>query len=150
MEKLNRWGPMTVLMVLVVTIVVLAGAVVSIVNPDTLSFEEYLDTLVKAAGAIAALGIGRGVLEGMKHNAQAKTAEAAVKMAEGNGGAQVRVDAPGANVEIGQNDAGEDGADLPPGLLKEASGEEDPAIDEVADEALPSDEDEAAAPPPGP
>lgn len=60
-ELLEDWGPMTVLVFIVVVIIVLAGAVVTIVNPDQLTFELYLKYLVGAAGGAGLLGIGRGI-----------------------------------------------------------------------------------------
>lgn len=58
MLKDATWGPGTIAMVAVVLVVAVAGAVVTIVNPDTLGFERYI-TLMTGLGA--ALGIGRGL-----------------------------------------------------------------------------------------
>lgn len=59
---LSHWGPLTVLVVVVATIVVGAGAAVTIVQPSTLSFEQFLGDLTKLG---AALGIGAGVGRGI-------------------------------------------------------------------------------------
>jgi hypothetical protein len=64
MKLPTSWGPATVLVVAVIVIVVAAGAVVTVVNPDTLSFSDYLDTLSKAAIGAGVLGVGRGLLSG--------------------------------------------------------------------------------------
>ncbi len=72
MNKLNEWGPMTVLMILLVVIVAGVGGAVVIINPDALSFEDYLEQIKTLALAVAGLGVGRGILAGAKHNAEAK------------------------------------------------------------------------------
>lgn len=43
---------------IIVVIVVLAGAVVSIVNPDTLPFKDYLIDIAPLVGGLA---VGRGI-----------------------------------------------------------------------------------------
>lgn len=68
MPDLKSWGPATVIVVALVTIVAAAGAVVVITNPQTLDFQHYVDVLVGAAVATGLLGIGRG------HAAAAQTA----------------------------------------------------------------------------
>lgn len=72
MSKLNEWGPMTVLMILLVVIVAGVGGAVVIVNPEALSFEDYLEQIKTLALAVAGLGVGRGILAAGKHNADAK------------------------------------------------------------------------------
>lgn len=72
----SSWGPATVLVVVLTTLVVLIGGVVCVFNPDELSFSEYTERLAWLAGAVGALGIGRGILGGKKAEAQA-TVEAA-------------------------------------------------------------------------
>lgn len=62
MKLPTSWGPATVLVVACIVIVVAAGGAVTVVNPDTLSFSDYLDTLVKAAVGAGVLGLGRGLL----------------------------------------------------------------------------------------
>lgn len=146
MQKLNQWGPMTVLLVLVVAVVVLVGGVVAVVNPDSLSFDQYLDSLTKAAVGIGVLGVGRGILGAGEKNAQATTAKAAVELAAD------AANAPRGTVEgafslgapdVGVNDAGED--PLTPEEL-EAIGDEETA--NVSEADLPSDAEELREPPP--
>lgn len=59
----------TILVGVAVLIVVIAGALVTIINPDSLSFDQYLDALSKAAIGAGALGIGRGILGAGKASA---------------------------------------------------------------------------------
>jgi hypothetical protein len=75
MKLPTSWGPATVLVVAVIVIVVAAGAVVTVVNPDTLSFSDYLDTLSKAAIGAGVLGVGRGLLTGASSSAAAAPAD---------------------------------------------------------------------------
>jgi hypothetical protein len=60
----NTWGPTTVLIVAVVLIAVVAGGVVCIAQPDTLSFPQYLDDLKAFAIATGVLSVGRGLYLG--------------------------------------------------------------------------------------
>lgn len=69
--NLSSWGPATVLVVGIALIVVAAGAVVCIVNPDALSFSEYTERLAWLGASAGGLAIGRGVLEGKKAEAAA-------------------------------------------------------------------------------
>lgn len=66
----DSWGPATILIVVVTVLAVLAGAVVVIVNPDTLSFQTYLEDLQRFLGAVAGLGLARAVHLGAQHIAQ--------------------------------------------------------------------------------
>lgn len=61
MLDLSKWGPATFLVVAIVLLVVAAGGVVTVVHPESLAFDDYLKTLVGAAGAAGVLGIGRGL-----------------------------------------------------------------------------------------
>jgi hypothetical protein len=61
MIDFSKWGPATVLVVVIAAVVALAGGLVTLVHPESLSFSTYLQTLVAAAGAAGLLGIGRGV-----------------------------------------------------------------------------------------
>lgn len=65
----RSWGPATVLLVVLAMIVVAVGGVIAIVNPDTLSFAQYLNDLKTFALAVAGLGLARGVHLGLKANA---------------------------------------------------------------------------------
>lgn len=58
---LSTWGPATVLIVAIAVIAVAVGGVVTVVNPDTLSFQTYLEDLQRFAVAIAGLGLARAV-----------------------------------------------------------------------------------------
>jgi hypothetical protein len=57
----SQWGPVTVLMVAIVVVVAVAGAAVAVVNPDALTFAQYLDDMEKFAIALGILGVGRGI-----------------------------------------------------------------------------------------
>lgn len=49
---------------LLVVLIAIAGAVVTIVEPDTLPFDQYVQNVMIGAGLLA---IGRGVQDGLKH-----------------------------------------------------------------------------------
>lgn len=61
----NTWGPATVLMCILATVIVGGGVVVSAVNPDTYSFSQLLDDLKTFAVGVGALSIGRGLATGL-------------------------------------------------------------------------------------
>lgn len=63
---IERIGPATLLVCALAAIVVIAGAVVTIIDQDTLPFDDYVKTLAGVAGAGGLLGIGRGILAGAK------------------------------------------------------------------------------------
>jgi hypothetical protein len=65
-QKLSNANVATLLVIALAVIVGVAGEVVTIVNPDSLSFDEYIKTLAGVAGASGLLGIGRGILAGAK------------------------------------------------------------------------------------
>lgn len=77
-DKLDEWGPVTVLIVLVAVIAVVAGGVVVVVHPETLAFDEYLDDLKSLAVALAGLGVGRGILGAGQHVATARVQAASI------------------------------------------------------------------------
>lgn len=65
----SKWGPLTVLIVILVTAAAVGGLVVCVVHPETLDFKQYLDdlkTLVLGlaglAGAHALLGAGQSAV----------------------------------------------------------------------------------------
>jgi hypothetical protein len=58
---LSSWGPVTMLLVAITTIAAIAGSVVCIVHPETLTFEQLLSQLQKFAIGLGLLGIGRGI-----------------------------------------------------------------------------------------
>lgn len=67
MSKLDKWGPMTVLVVVVAVIVVLVGGVVVVVHPESLSFNDYVKVLLGVAGSAGLTAVGRGInLAGQK------------------------------------------------------------------------------------
>ena len=65
-DKISNASVATILVAAVVLIVAVAGAVVTIVNPDTLNFKDYIDALAIAGAGGGLLGIGRGILGGAK------------------------------------------------------------------------------------
>lgn len=67
LDKLDMKPVTTALMVLLALIVVGAGAVVTVTNPDTYPFRAYLDDLKTFAVGVGALGIGRGILSGLSN-----------------------------------------------------------------------------------
>lgn len=113
-DKLNDWGPMTVLMIVAAVIAMGIGGAVVVVNPDTLTFEQYLDNLKTFALAIAGLAGARGILGAGKH------------VAEGN--AQKATPAPLAYP-------------TPPGLVHDDVPPDDYPFADVGED-LPSDEEE--------
>jgi hypothetical protein len=67
MDKTVGQAPIATLLVAALTIIiVIAGAVVMIVDPDTLSFEDYIKALATMGIGAGALGVGRGILAGAK------------------------------------------------------------------------------------
>lgn len=65
LDKLDEWGPITVLILIAATIVLGGGIVVVIVNPETLTFQQYLDSVSKLVIGGGALGVGRGIMAGL-------------------------------------------------------------------------------------
>lgn len=66
MSKLDNANIATLLVALIALIIVVAGAVVTIVNPDALPFDNYVKALATLGIGAGALGVGRGVLAGAK------------------------------------------------------------------------------------
>lgn len=56
----------TILVATVVAIVVVVGGVVTILG--NMTFEEYVDALVKVGGSAGALAIGRGIMACLKRS----------------------------------------------------------------------------------
>lgn len=77
-DKLHEWGPMTVLMIIAAIIAMGVGGAVVLLNPETLTFRQYLDDLKTFALAIAGLAGARGVLGAGKTLADAKVQGAAL------------------------------------------------------------------------
>lgn len=77
-DKLNEWGPVTVLMILVAVVAMGIGGAVVVLHPETLSFGEYLDNLKTFALALAGLGLGRGILGAGQHIATASVQAASL------------------------------------------------------------------------
>lgn len=65
-RKVDTANIATLLVCVLAAIVVIAGAVVTIIDQDTLPFDDYVKTLAGVAGAGGLLGIGRGILAGAK------------------------------------------------------------------------------------
>lgn len=65
MDDTKSW--MLATMCVIAVVIVAVGGVTTIVNPDTLTFEQYLDTLWKLAIAVAGFGGARAVKEGLQH-----------------------------------------------------------------------------------
>jgi hypothetical protein len=65
---------MTILMGLLATLFAIVGGVIAISQPDTLSFDDYLDRMGELALAVAALGFGRSVRKGLAHHGEAANA----------------------------------------------------------------------------
>ena len=61
MRELLEKSPVTVVLLALTVLAAVAGGVVTVVEPDTLSFAEYLDRLEKFALALGILGVGRGI-----------------------------------------------------------------------------------------
>lgn len=62
----SKWGPATVLVVIAALIVLCVGGAVVIWGHDgALSFEDYINDVIKVAGALGILGIGRGIHAGL-------------------------------------------------------------------------------------
>jgi hypothetical protein len=61
----------TIMTAILVAIAAIAGAVVVIRNPDSLSFQQYLDILKNFALAVGVVGIGRGIASFGKQTAAA-------------------------------------------------------------------------------
>jgi hypothetical protein len=97
---LNRWGPATVLVVLTVLIIVLAGAVVTIARPASLSFQAYLTALAGAAAASGLLSLGRG-----QAHAGASHAKAAQTFANAQASRPMTLQAPMVHIGGGADDA---------------------------------------------
>jgi hypothetical protein len=64
MQIVDKWGPATIATLVIFAIVAIIGGVVVIVG--NMTFEDYLDSLVKLAVGIGILGVGRGVMSGLK------------------------------------------------------------------------------------
>ena len=72
MKFLNDSMPWaTIMTAILVAIAAIAGAVVVIRNPDSLSFQQYLDILKSFAIAVGIVGIGRGIASYGKQTAAA-------------------------------------------------------------------------------
>ncbi len=72
MKFLNDSMPWaTIMTAILVSIAAIAGAVVVIRNPNSLSFQQYLDILKSFAIAVGIVGIGRGIASYGKQTAAA-------------------------------------------------------------------------------
>ena len=77
-DRLNDAPLVTILLLCLVTIVAVAGAVVTIVRPSTLNFRDYAQdmTILTAALALSA-GIGRGAIASAERNLTSAIVETA-------------------------------------------------------------------------
>lgn len=64
MQIVDKWGPATIVTLVIFAIVAIIGGVVVIAG--NMTFEDYLDNLVKLAVGIGILGVGRGIMSGLK------------------------------------------------------------------------------------
>lgn len=62
---LNKWGPVTIALIILVAFAAIGGIAVVIFHPDTLTFEAYLNDMEKFAAALGFLAIGRGIHLGL-------------------------------------------------------------------------------------
>lgn len=73
-DKLNDAPLVTILLLVLAVIVVIAGAVVCIVQPSTLSFSQYVqDVAILTAALGLGAGIGRGAIAAAERGAVAPT-----------------------------------------------------------------------------
>jgi hypothetical protein len=69
MSKINDAPVVTIALLVLATIVVVAGAVVTIVQPGTLSFHQYVQDVALLAAALGlGAGIGRGAIAAADRN----------------------------------------------------------------------------------
>jgi hypothetical protein len=80
MLDLRNWGPVTVLVTIAAMIVLVVGGIVCIVNPDTLTFAQYLDDLKTFVIGLGLTGLARGVHLGAQHLAAARAADDAATL----------------------------------------------------------------------
>src|SRR3954451_11675317 len=72
---LNENTPwMTIIICLLAVLFTIVGGVVTLVQPQTLSFDEYLERTGQLALAVAALGVGRSLKKGLAREAGAQLA----------------------------------------------------------------------------
>jgi hypothetical protein len=70
-DKINDSPFTTILMGIAFIVIVLIGGIVTIVDSESLSFNEYITAVGIAAAGLGLLGIGRGINSGEKHRAYA-------------------------------------------------------------------------------
>jgi hypothetical protein len=158
-SALNRWPVTTFTVGAMVLIAGLTGGVLTIVNPDLLTFQQYLDQMTTFAFAVGIQGAGRAVRKGIEAKGTAETAAAAPTPAlqdhpdfagaAGTGPVFVSTGPEPDFVDPEDRESEDDdlGADEEPGPAAHADDLEDAGADE--DEAgLPTDEEEMAHPPP--
>lgn len=102
-SKLDEWGPITVLAIVVVVIVLVSGGVAVIVNPDKYTFSMYVDDLKGLGVVVGGTAIGRGLLSGLTNHAIASNLGPEPVESDGTAGTSVphyaqagRVDVPDA------------------------------------------------------
>ena len=168
---LNENTPwMTIMMCLLAVLFAAVGGVVAIANPETLSFDTYLDRLGQAALAVAGQGAGRALRKGLESKPAAGMSPGAadfaahpdhpandislgVAMPEPAAGVNgdsgyVAADDLGLGAPVGAVDDEDMGADSEPGVGALDVADLGGAEDDGGLDGLPSDEEEFAAPPP--
>jgi hypothetical protein len=71
-----RLGPIQVVVIAIVAIIAIAGAVVTIVKPSTLSFEQYSTQVIpELVAGLGVLGIGKGLHLGLAGRTEQKVLE---------------------------------------------------------------------------
>ena len=59
----SKWGPLTVLIVGLVLLCTTSGVVVTIIKPETLSFDQFLNDVSKFVFGLAGLALAHGVFK---------------------------------------------------------------------------------------
>jgi hypothetical protein len=64
---LTKWSPMTVLAIVAITILLVTGALVTVISPNILSFDDYFSDVTKVLAALGlAVPLGRGIHFGLR------------------------------------------------------------------------------------
>lgn len=58
----DKWGPLTVLIVALVVVLTVAGAVIVVVHPSTLTFDQLLKSEGQFLISLGVLGVGHSIL----------------------------------------------------------------------------------------
>lgn len=158
---LNRWPVTTFTVGAMVLIAGVTGGVLTIADPALLSFDQYLDQMTTFAAAVGIQGAGRAVRQGIEAKGSAEAAPAAGDLAQhpdfaGAAGLAPVIPSTGPEPDfVAPEDAAsadeELGAEQEPGAAGVgAEPELPPDVDpsDLDESGLPTDEEEAAHPPP--